>query len=462
MGSRGTLASSKIAGSLVGLVVVACTSIVGLPDLPDIPAKGSSLAGGAAGLDASGAGGSSSGKGGNAGTKAGGAPNGGTAGSASGAEGGTTGQSSMGGSTMGGTVGESGAAGDVANAGADASGGTAGTGGTSGGTGGAGGSGGSNGGTSGSGGSSGTGGTGGTGGSEVMQCEAAASMPNDCPVGPILRFASFPYPATKVYSAPSLELAFDATTGLKWQRSVAKRDDGTCMGPVRLTLGEAICYCNSLSLPDATSGWRLPSRAELLSILDFTKTPMVDPNTFDDTPNGVFWTSSLLGSDVSSGAFHIAFNSGGVTRNGDPNDANFVRCVKDGWNATSTHYTAGTGSLANTVYDNWTDIRWLKAPTGPGSSADLANSCDSVTIGGRTWRVPSVLELLSLVDETASGASFDTTFFDDSTPDTFGGREFCSSTTFSNSVECVDFTGGQTGLIPPSSTDVWTRCVADD
>jgi len=459
VGSRGTLASSKIAGSLVGLVVVACTSIVGLPDLPDIPAKGASLAGGAAGLDAAGAGGSSSGKGGNAGTKAGGAPNGGTAGSASGAEGGTTGQSSMGGSTMGGTVGESGAAGDVANAGADASGGTAGTGGTSGGTGGAGGSGGSNGGTSGSGGSS---GTGGTGGSEVMQCEAAASMPNDCPVGPILRFASFPYPATKVYSAPSLELAFDATTGLKWQRSVAKRDDGTCMGPVRLTLGEAICYCNSLSLPDATSGWRLPSRAELLSILDFTKTPMVDPNTFDDTPNGVFWTSSLLGSDVSSGAFHIAFNSGGVTRNGDPNDANFVRCVKDGWNATSTHYTAGTGSLANTVYDNWTDIRWLKAPTGPGSSADLANSCDSVTIGGRTWRVPSVLELLSLVDETASGASFDTTFFDDSTPDTFGGREFCSSTTFSNSVECVDFTGGQTGLIPPSSTDVWTRCVADD
>jgi hypothetical protein len=427
----------------VGLVVIACTSIIGLPDLPDIPGQGAPEAGGAAGLGAAGAGGSTSGKGGIAGTKAGGALNGGSVGGASGAEGGTAGQSSMGGSTSGGTGGDIGSAGEgVANAGgADANGGTGGSGGKSGG-----------------GGNGGSGAVGGSAGGPVMECDAAAGTPDGCTSGPILRFASFELPASKLYSAPSFELVFDAKTGLTWQRSVAKRDDGTCMGPVKLTLSEAICYCNNLSLPDEPGGWRLPSRVELMSILDFSETPTVDSSAFLDTPSGVFWTSSLLGGDISSGAFHIAFNSGGVSRNGDPNDTNFVRCVKGGWTGTAPHYTAGTGSLANSVYDNWTDLRWLAAPTGPGTSDELAASCGAVTIGGRVWRVPTVLELLSLVDETASGLSFDTSFFQDSAPD---GHDFGSSTPFDGWVECVNFDGGQSELMQPNDQK-WTRCVADD
>jgi hypothetical protein len=357
-----------------------------------------------------------------------------------------------GGDTSGGAGGSGGSSGGSGGAG---TGGASGSGGSSGGTGGAGGSGGSTGGTGGTGG----GGTGGSGGMPVTYCSAASGMPDTCAPGTINHFVSAPVPDAKAYSAPSADLVFDSLTGMTWQRSVAMRDDGTCMGPVRLSLAEAICYCSSLSLPNATSGWRLPSRVELLSILDYAETPLIEPTAFFDTPNDVFWTSSLLGTTVAEGAWHIAFNSGGVTRNGNPDEPHFVRCVKDGWAAPSTPYTAGTGSLADTVLDNATNLRWQTSPTGPGTSAELATSCSAVTIGGRVWRVPTVLELLSLIDETASDPAFDMNFFADSTD--ASSRNFGSSTVLNGWVECVDFTSGQSEAMQPGDQK-WTRCVADD
>lgn len=85
----------------------------------------------------------------------------------------------------------------------------------------------------------------------------------------------------------------DGITGLTWQQSVPAnpcRGDGAggC------TFADAESYCSGLSLAGYSSGWRLPTAAELYSLLDTTSgSPAIDQTVFPDTPPRWFWTSSL-------------------------------------------------------------------------------------------------------------------------------------------------------------------------
>jgi hypothetical protein len=80
----------------------------------------------------------------------------------------------------------------------------------------------------------------------------------------------------------------DRVTGLGWQRDV---DDAV------YTQVEAQQRCAELGR-DGYAGfddWRLPSRIELVSIVDFSRSsPAVDPSAFPDTPGAYFWTSSAV------------------------------------------------------------------------------------------------------------------------------------------------------------------------
>lgn len=74
----------------------------------------------------------------------------------------------------------------------------------------------------------------------------------------------------------------DSRNGLVWQQGV---DEGS------FTWTEAIAYCGSIELPG--TGWRLPAKAELESIVDLSKaTPSIDQTIFPDTPADFYWTSS--------------------------------------------------------------------------------------------------------------------------------------------------------------------------
>jgi hypothetical protein len=74
-------------------------------------------------------------------------------------------------------------------------------------------------------------------------------------------------------------------------------------------------------------GWRLPTKIELESILDDTRTnPAIDPAVFPGTPTQLFWTASP---DVSTpgNAWYVAFNSGNVYSN-RVSSGYRVRCVR--------------------------------------------------------------------------------------------------------------------------------------
>ena len=114
------------------------------------------------------------------------------------------------------------------------------------------------------------------------------------------------------------DVVVDTTTGRTWQRAVPATS---------YTWQEAQTYCGSLSLPGYPSGWRLPTRIELVSIVDYTKRdPAIDTVVFPGTPSEPFWSSSLYAGG-SSYAWHVYFDDGYV--NGvSVDDTLRVRCIR--------------------------------------------------------------------------------------------------------------------------------------
>lgn len=85
------------------------------------------------------------------------------------------------------------------------------------------------------------------------------------------------------------EIIKDKTTGLMWQKATATGDENKGM-----TFEEAIEYCENLEL-GGFKDWRLPSRNELMSLIDFDlKEPSIDHDFFSDTFSSWYVTSTTL------------------------------------------------------------------------------------------------------------------------------------------------------------------------
>lgn len=123
--------------------------------------------------------------------------------------------------------------------------------------------------------------------------------------------------------AYTADVVFDRLTGLTWQRNVpadAPADSWQA----------ALDYCkNTFNLPGYPSGWRLPTRIELTSLVDYTKAgPAIDPEAFPGLkaePTLFFWTSSSFGGAL---AWIVSFQAGYVGL-GDKAESTYrARCVR--------------------------------------------------------------------------------------------------------------------------------------
>jgi hypothetical protein len=126
----------------------------------------------------------------------------------------------------------------------------------------------------------------------------------------------------------------DPMTGLTWQRALPATYDG-CSGRYfpnegvagdACTWEEAKSYCSHFSA--ASSGWHLPSKDELSSIVDTTRTrPSIDTEAFPATPPHFFWSSSVY--DGASGdAWGVTFNDGSSYHYDAAKNNYRVRCVR--------------------------------------------------------------------------------------------------------------------------------------
>jgi hypothetical protein len=121
----------------------------------------------------------------------------------------------------------------------------------------------------------------------------------------------------QTYTVDPDGLVTDEVTHLQWQRSL---DDAS------YAWADAADYCGGLTLHG--QGWRLPSRIELLSLIDFTNVASIDLQAFPDTPPERFWSSSrFVGETSSAWGVNFGFGGGFVIKD-DLNEMHRVRCVR--------------------------------------------------------------------------------------------------------------------------------------
>jgi hypothetical protein len=151
----------------------------------------------------------------------------------------------------------------------------------------------------------------------VSDASANAHAWADWPMPNPAEMDALPNPQT--YDTTSVDgVVADSVTGLKWQRDV---DTQTHTWP------EAEQYCAKLGL--AGGGWRVPSRIELVSLVDFTRSsPVIDADAFPSTPAERFWTSSLSAADPANGwTVNFGFNAD-IVQTSDVGNPYRVRCVR--------------------------------------------------------------------------------------------------------------------------------------
>jgi RNA polymerase sigma factor (sigma-70 family) len=185
----------------------------------------------------------------------------------------------------------------------------------------------------------------------------------------------------------------DKVTCLVWQRAAA---------PQKYSFNAAQNYCEGLNL--AGGDWRLPTRIELTSLIDTTRSgPAIDPDAFPGTPVSFFWTSSPWATAHDPAfAWIVNFYEGLTSNAADESGEYAVRCVQ------SHQSGAGKGDpdyavSEDQVEDAMTGLVWQRGTSGSMTAAKAATYCADLGLGGQKWRLPGVQELATLVDESLVG-----------------------------------------------------------
>jgi hypothetical protein len=210
--------------------------------------------------------------------------------------------------------------------------------------------------------------------------------------------SALPNPASYAATDGGNQLV-DGITGLVWQRNADART---------YTWEEARRACACLTL-DGIGGWRLPSRIELTSIADWSiANPSIDSDAFPGTPSESFWSSSVLSSDPMLA--YLVYFANGHTSYSDLGYTYRARCVRSQPSivlAPPARYTTANG----TVLDGQTKLTWQQTiPTSLYTWADAKAYCAGLSLDGSGWRLPSINELQTLVDESTNPAIDGATF----------------------------------------------------
>lgn len=197
------------------------------------------------------------------------------------------------------------------------------------------------------------------------------------------------------------EVVTDSLTGLMWQR----------ISGSEISWEEANEACENLEC-GGYEDWRLPTRHELQSIVDYGKSfPALDAVVFPETPSNSFWTRF---ESVSNSDFHLAIEfEDGTTSGGDGESTYPFRCVRSG------PFASGDGSYdpfivsgsegEETVSDSTTGLIWQKQYETYLNWGEALTYCEGLSYAGYSdWRLPNVSELFSMVEvhKTDPASSF--------------------------------------------------------
>jgi hypothetical protein len=240
----------------------------------------------------------------------------------------------------------------------------------------------------------------------------------------------------------------DSVTGLMWQQSVPT---------TKYTWADAVAYCPTLTLA-GRNDWRLPSRIELVSIVDpgQASPPSIGGTYFPSTPVDPFWSSSLAAGYQSSSAWYVGFNYG-VSGTGQVSDLSRVRCVRSASaDVSAPPWRYVVDSTNGAVFDTKTKLTWQRERTASSTKylwADAKTYCAGVGTG---WRLPTIKELQTIVDHSRIAPSINQAAFLSAPTGSFWSSS--SEASYSPYAWYVDFGIGLAGTGSVSEPS-YVRCV---
>jgi hypothetical protein len=256
------------------------------------------------------------------------------------------------------------------------------------------------------------------------------------------------------------ETVTDNNTGLMWQ----KQDDGNtynwyqASGEVNSTYnpsgGSYKNVCGSLNTSNFSghSDWQLPSKKELITIVDYSvpyPCPTIQKAYFPQT-QWTYW-SSTTPPIYPVGAWAVFFQYA-VIDSSDKGVDKYVRCVRGGHPAQTL-----TDNHDGTVTDNKTGLEWQQDEPGEKMWGDAISYCRGLSLGGHDdWRLPNIKEIESLTDDSRYTPVLDYTFF----PGALGAKYWSSTTdaSFTNSACFADF-GNYGNSFYGKDIPTYVRCV---
>jgi hypothetical protein len=201
-------------------------------------------------------------------------------------------------------------------------------------------------------------------------------------------------------------------TGLMW----GQQGDDTWMN-----WADPESYCGSLSLGGYTD-WRLPTKKELMSIVDYgtSQPPSIDTTYFPGTGASHYVTSTPSACPFEAGSeWFVGFGNGAVNSLFIDSDYN-VRCVRGEQQPAHGFTNNGNG----TVTDKVTGLMWQRCSAGQQNDAACSGTasgktwqaamdyCSGLSLAGHTdWRLPNVKELESITDDTSCNPAIDSDAF---------------------------------------------------
>jgi hypothetical protein len=228
--------------------------------------------------------------------------------------------------------------------------------------------------------------------------EITCSGPNVPFYGQDAHYAQSP-PSYEVKTIDGDEIVLDHVTGLTWQR----HDDG-----IKRTYREAMDYCENLPLA-AYSDWRLPTKKELESIVDYSAFgPALDTVHFPYSygPKDCYWSATAPAS-LAQSAWNVCLWDNQSMMSAK-SDRHYVRAVR----GTRLEFGHFKDNGDGTITDVTTGLMWQQIETKAMTWEQALAYCENLDLAGhRDWRLPNIRALLRLVAESRYGPAIDIGYF---------------------------------------------------
>jgi len=206
------------------------------------------------------------------------------------------------------------------------------------------------------------------------------------------------------------EITFDNNTRLMWQTQ----------GHEAMSMPRGEDYCSSLEL-GGHSDWRLPTIKELQTTASYRSTqPAADVRFFKGIPIGSsgYWAGPRIPENVDSG-WHVGYPDGHVMAY-SAHAGKYIRCVRADDGAMYL-YSDLVDNQDGTITDQVTGLDWQQSPdTETRDWWEAIKYCESLVLAEKDdWRLPNLVEIVSLTDYTAYNPAIDTEAFPNTRTDLY-------------------------------------------